>query len=168
MIARRLILVCLLAVSSGVAAPASAAAQSAAVDLSARDGWSVTRTAYRYDDLVTRLQDAVKAEKMGLVTVASASDGAANQGFKIRGNTVVGVYRNDFARRMLEASVAAGIEAPIRFYVTENLDGSATLSYKTPGAVSAPYFAEGGDDLRKLATELDTIFKSIASKATGS
>ncbi|MEQ9609274.1 MAG: DUF302 domain-containing protein, partial [Kiloniellaceae bacterium] len=82
------------------------------------------------------------------------------------GNTVIGVYRPDFAVRMLEASTAAGIEAPIRFYVTENADGSATLSYKTPGTVFAPY-ADGGQALQDLAAELDEIFARIAADAVG-
>jgi uncharacterized protein (DUF302 family) len=38
------------------------------------------------------------------------------------------VFRNDYAVRMLEASIPAGIEAPLRFYVTENPDGQTRLS----------------------------------------
>lgn len=38
---------------------------------------------------------------MGLVRQASASNGARAEGFEIKGNRVVGVDRNDFARRML-------------------------------------------------------------------
>jgi len=66
---------------------------------------------------------------------------------------------------MLEASIAAGIEAPIRVYVTEDADGSASLSYKTPTAVFSPYFDEGGDDLRDLAAELDGVFETVAKSA---
>jgi len=80
-------------------------------------------------------------------------------------NPVVGVYHNDFAVRMLEASVPAGIEAPIRFYVTENADGTATLSYRTPSAVFAPY--DGGPALNEMARELDAKFEPIALEATG-
>jgi len=76
------------------------------------------------------------------------------------------VFRNDFARRMLETSVSAGIEAPIRFYVTENPDGTATLSYKRPTTVFAPYADEGKDALKGLAAELDEIFAKIAELAT--
>jgi uncharacterized protein (DUF302 family) len=78
---------------------------------------------------------------------------------------VIGVYRNDYARRMLEASLAAGIEAPIRFYLTENSDGSSTLSYRAPSAVFEPYFDEGGDALKALAGELDIVFAAIADRA---
>lgn len=68
------------------------------------------------------------------------------------------------ALRILEASVAADIEASIRFYVTENPDGTATLSYKTPSFVFAPY-ADGGQALKDLAAELDAIFAKIAADA---
>jgi uncharacterized protein (DUF302 family) len=131
-----------------------------------RDGWVVIDTKYAYPALEQRLETAIKAEQMGLVTSASASQGAKAAGFEIPGNKLFGVFRNDFARRMLAASVAAGIEAPIRFYVTENPDGTATLSYKKPSTVFAPYADEGKDALRTLATELDGIFAKIAETAT--
>ena len=79
---------------------------------------------------------------------------------------VLGVYRNDFAVRMLEASIPAGIEAPIRFYVTENADGTASLTYRTPSALFAPY-QDGGEALAALAGELDGIFAAIAGQASG-
>ena len=125
------------------------------------EGWRVVSTTHSFPDLWEKLQATVKANKMGLVTTASASAGAANQGFTIPGNRVAGVYRNDFARRMLEASVAAGIEAPIRFYLTENADGTASLSYKTPSYVFAPYMEQGGAELKALAEDLDQIFAAI-------
>ena len=83
----------------------------------------------------------------------------------IPGNMIIGVYRNDYALRMLDASVEAGIEAPIRFYITENEDGSATLSYKTPSHVFSPYFATAKPELAVLAQELDVIFDKIAQRA---
>jgi uncharacterized protein (DUF302 family) len=131
-----------------------------------RDGWVVIDTKYTYPVLEGRLEAAVKAEHMGLVTSASASQGAKTAGFEIPGNKVFGVFRNDFARRMLAASVAAGIEAPIRFYVTENPDGTATLSYRKPSTVFAPYADEGKDALKTLAAELDGIFAKISQTAT--
>jgi uncharacterized protein (DUF302 family) len=135
------------------------------VTIPQRVGWVVKSTPHKYPDLVQKLEVAINANKMGLVNAASASDGAKAQGFNIPGNRVVGVFRNDFARRMLAASIAAGIEAPIRIYLTENADGTATLSYKTPVAVFAPYFDGAGADLRKVAEELEPIFAKIAEDA---
>ena len=58
------------------------------------------------------------------------------------------------------------IEAPIRLYVTENQDGTATLSYKTPTAVFAPYANEGGAALAAIAAELNQLFTKIAADAS--
>lgn len=129
-------------------------------------GWKFMKTQHSYQVLIKRLDQAVKDNRMGLVTRASATLGAKKKlGKTIPGNMVVGVYRPDFAVRMLEASVPAGIEAPIRFYITENGDGTASLSYKTPSAVFAPY-KDGGEKLKTMAAELDDIFNKIAQQAT--
>jgi len=60
--------------------------------------------------------------------------------------------------------VPAGIEAPLRFYITENADGTATLTYRQPSAVFAPYAVPALDE---MACELDEIFARIAADATG-
>ncbi|MEO0328639.1 MAG: DUF302 domain-containing protein [Pseudomonadota bacterium] len=130
-----------------------------------RDGWITHETNYSFVDLNSRLNDSIEANEMRRVTGASASTGAKNRGLTIPGNRIVGVYRNDFAVRMLEASLAAGIEAPIRYYVTENSDGTANLSYKTPTTVFSPYFDDGGKALKTLASELDKLFAKIANEA---
>lgn len=117
-----------------------------------------------FDALLTRVEAAVEANKMGLVAQASASRGAAGRGVKIPGNAVLMVFRNDYAVRMLQASIAAGVEAPLRIYVTENADGTASLSYRPPSAVFAPYHDA---KLDALARELDPIFERIARDASG-
>ncbi len=122
----------------------------------------VLPTPHDFDTLWQRMEDAVRGHEMFLVGRASASRAAAGRDIDIPGNGIIDVYRNDFAVRMLEASVAAGFEAPIRFYLTEAEDGTATLSYRPPSAVFAPY---GNADLDAMAVELDEIFASIAATA---
>lgn len=138
---------------------------SPALALEPREGWRVHETEMSYEPLLDALREAVRAEGMGLVTEAGPTEAAASRGVEIPGNRVVGVFRNDFAVRALEASEAAMIEAPIRFYVTENPDGTATLSYKTPSHVFSPYAEEGGEALAAVAAELDEIFAAIAERA---
>jgi uncharacterized protein (DUF302 family) len=128
-----------------------------------RSGWITHETSIPYSELYPRLKVAIKKNKMGLITTASASAGAKGRGLTIPGNRVVGVYNNFFAVRMLEASIAAGIEAPIRFYLTERSDGGSNLTYKTPTFVFSPYFEEGGKPLKDMAKELDKIFAQIAA-----
>lgn len=130
-----------------------------------RDGWITYETKIPFAELYPRLKDAIKTTKLRHITTASASAGAKGRGLTIPGNRVVGVYNNLFAVRMLEASVAAGMEAPIRFYLTERSDGGSNLSYKTPTFVFSPYFEEGGSDLKNMARELDGLFDKIAKEA---
>ncbi len=117
-------------------------------------GWQVKLTTLAYDGLLEALREA------------GPTEAAANRGVTIPGNRVVGVFRNDYAVRILRLSVPAMIEAPMRFYVTENDDGSATLSWKTPSHLLAPYAEEAGEELETVARELDTLFATIAQRAT--
>ncbi len=120
---------------------------------------------YGFDVLATRLEKSIEANKMGLVAQASASRGAAARGVKIPGNLVLMVFRNDYAVRMLAASVPAGIEAPLRLYVTEDANGKASVTWRDPSAVFAPY---GSAELNAMARELDPVFEKIVRDATGS
>ncbi len=133
--------------------------------LEPREGWVVLQSGKSFDDLVKSVNEVVETSEIRIVNQASASAGAKMQGIDIPGNRVFGLYRNDYARRMLDASIAAGIEAPIVLYATENADGTSTLAYKTPSHVFAPYFDEGGEALRALAAELDGVFDAVARAA---
>lgn len=127
-------------------------------------GTKVMETSKPYGALVKSLTAAIKANKMGLVARASATVGAKSIGKTIPGNMVIMVYRPDFAVRMLKASVPAGIEAPIRFYITEDpASGKATLTYRTPSSVFNPYKNAALD---AMALELDGILAKIAADAT--
>lgn len=145
--------------------PGLAAAQVA--DMAPRAGWRVIDTGLSPDVLTARLLAAVPEEGMGVVTQAGPTAAARARGVEIPENRVIGVFNNVFAVRILKVSTAAMIEAPVRFYVTGDRDGTATLSWKTPGFVFAPYIAEGGADLQAAAAELDARFEAIAARATG-
>ena len=143
-----------------------AAAPLSAQTLKAGEGWKTLATPHVFPALVERLEKSVADNKMGVVFKASASANVkARLNEEIPGNAVVGVFRPDFAKRMLAASIASGIEAPVRFYITENADKTATLSWRTAGSVFAPYMTEGGAELKAVAAELDALFEKIAGDA---
>ncbi len=110
-----------------------------------------------------RLKEAIARNKMGIVAQACADCGARSIGVTIPGNRVIMIFHPRFAVRMLKASIPAGIEAPLRLYVTEQPDGTARLSYPLPSDVFAPY---GSADLNRMAAELDDIFAAIVRDAT--
>jgi len=128
------------------------------------DGTVSVATRHSFDTLIERVEQAVAKNGLGVVAMASASRGAASRGVKIPGNAVIMVFRNDYAVRMLAASVPAGIEAPLRLYLTENRDGSTTLSYRAASAVFAPY---RNAEIDRLARELDGLLEKISKDATG-
>ena len=133
--------------------------------LAPRDGWAVMPTSKSYKQLISDVVAATKANKMGVVTQAGPTRAAANRGITIPGNRVIGIFNNDFAVKILSLSTAAMIEAPVRMYVTENEDETATLAYKLPSFVFAPYMEEGGAELADLAAALDERFAAIAAAA---
>lgn len=130
--------------------------------VSPREGWAVHDTDHSYKEMIDRVKEAAKTGGMGVVTEAGPTEALKSQGIDVPGNRVIGLFHPNYAARVLALSIPAMIEAPIRMYVTENEDGTATLSYKTPSFVFAPYTDEGGAKLEEVAAELDKIFHDIA------
>ena len=148
---RALMLVILCSAVAGIP-PTQAAAQ---------DSRITVKSTAPFGSVTKALERAVTDEKMALVCHANAQRGAAARGVTIKGNQVFMVFRNDFAVRLLNADPAAGFEAPIRIYVYENADGTATVSYVPPSAVFAPYRHSG---VQAVARDLDGIFKTIVDR----
>ncbi len=111
---------------------------------------------------VERLKAAVRANRMGIVAHACATCGAKAIGVAIPGNHVVMIFPPRFAVRMLKASIAAGIEAPLRLYLTENTDGTATLTYRLPSHTFGAYQVPALD---AMAKDLDRIVANIVADA---
>jgi len=121
-------------------------------------GYKVVRTAIPFAALEARLAAAISKNGMNLVNRASASDGAQARGVAIPGDAVIGVFRNDYAVRMLAANRDAGIEAPIRFHLVEEAGGGSSIGYYPPSVVFGRY---QGDAIKSLGRELDPVFEQI-------
>ena len=146
---------------AGAAFFAAASTAQAGSEIQPRDGWIITEIPHVYADTYPIVKEVVKASPLNVVTRASATVGAKSLGRTIPGNMVVGLYGPQFAVRMLDASVQAGIEAPLRLYITESEAGAVTLSYKQPSVVFGAYEDDGGEALMTMAAELDQIFADI-------
>mgnify|MGYP001796714510 CR=1 FL=1 len=134
-------------------------------DMAPRDGWSVTPTQKSYAELIEAVKEAAGANKLGVVTEAGPTEVAAGRGVELPGNRVIGLFNNVYAVRILNLSTPAMIEAPIRMYVPENPDGTATLSYRLPTTVFAPYYEGADPDLQAAAEELDAMFAAVNADA---
>ncbi|MCB1885438.1 MAG: DUF302 domain-containing protein [Geminicoccaceae bacterium] len=129
-----------------------------------REGWEIREADRPSKDLAAALDAAIEAGPLGKVNEASATVGAGRIGKSIPGNKVVGVFAPRYAVRMLDASVAAGIEAPLRFYIVERDANAAALAWERPSVTFAPY-DDGGRTLDDLASELDGVMADIADRA---
>jgi len=121
-------------------------------------GTKVIETGQPFGAFIEKLTAAIKANKMGIVGNACATCGAKNIGVTIPGNRVIMIFNPHFAVRMLKASEAAGIEAPVRLYVTEQPNGKARLTYRMPSHLFGAYKVPALDEMGK---ELDVIIARI-------
>jgi uncharacterized protein (DUF302 family) len=128
------------------------------------DGTLVIPTPLPFDDLLARLERSILASGLLLIAKPSASHNAAARGIHIPGNAVLLAFNNDLALRLLKLSVPAGFEAPMRLYVTENPDHTASVTYRIPSALIAPY-AEQNAEITHLAQDLDNLFAKIVADA---
>ena len=125
-------------------------------------GMRTVETGRTFAAYVDNLKKAIRGNRMGIVAHACATCGAKAIGVTIPGNHVVMIFHPRFAVRMLKASVAAGIEAPIRLYLTEKSDGTARLTYRLPSHIFGAYEVPVLDEMAK---ELDGIVAKIVADA---
>lgn len=130
-------------------------------------GTQIIETRKPFLPYVEALTASVKANNFGIIGLACATCAIkAKFGEEIPGNRVFLIFRPDFARRMLAASTAAGIEAPIRLYVTETSSSTATVTHRLPSHVFGAYEVPA---LTEMGAELDVLVaKVLADAASGS
>ena len=140
---------------------------SARAEISAPYSGTVTQeTETPFKAYVKSFRKAIKANGFNVVGVAYANCAIKSRfNEKVAGNRVFMFFRPDYARRMLQASIAAGIEAPLRAYVTETPDGTAKLTYRLPSHVFGAYDVPA---LTKMGEELDDrVAKLVEDAANG-
>lgn len=129
-------------------------------------GTVTLETGKPFNAYVKSFRKAIKANGFNVVGVACAKCAIKSRfNEKVAGNRVFMFFRPDYARRMLQASIAAGIEAPLRAYVTETPDGTAKLTYRLPSHVFGAYDVTA---LTKMGEELDDrVAKLVEDAANG-
>lgn len=138
------------------------AAPAAAQNPEPYSGMVTVETGKPFKAFVKAVRPAIKKHRFNIVGIACANCAAKSLGVTIPGNRVFLFFKPEFAVRMLAASVAAGIEAPIRLYVTETPDGSARVTYRLPSHVFGAYDVP---DLTAMGRELDRWMTTIITDA---
>jgi len=125
-------------------------------------GMVTVETGKPFGKFVKAVGPAIKEHKFNIVGVACGSCAAKSMGKTIPGNREFFFFAPRYAVRMLTASTAAGIEAPVRFYVTENSDQTATVTYRLPSHVFGAYEVP---ELTVMGRELDKMMTTILASA---
>ena len=141
-----------------------AAIPAMAENVSPYSGMVTVETQKPFKAFVKAIRPALKKHKFNVVGVACGNCAAKSLGKTIPGNRVFFFFAPRYAVRMLAASTAAGIEAPLRLYVTQNPDGTAAVTYRLPSHVFGAYEVSA---LTVMGKELDEMMKTILVTAVG-
>jgi uncharacterized protein (DUF302 family) len=115
-------------------------------------------SSYSLADAVRRVEKAVRAN--GLTLVQTVNSGG-------RGQTAVSVIlvsSSDYWGRILKVNQLAGMEMPIRIYVTDTGNRTSAVIYRAPSSIFALY---DSPELDRIATDLDQVFAKIVDDAIG-
>ena len=130
-------------------------------------GTVTVETGRPFEPFVEAFANAITANGFNVVGIACANCAIKGVfGETVPGNRVFLFFKPAYARRMLAASVAAGIEAPIRVYATEAADGTARVTWRRPSEVFGAYDVP---DLTAMGRELDEhVARIVADARAGS
>jgi len=108
--------------------------------------------------VVEALISGVEESGMLLVADIDVQKNAGKKGLEIGGNRILEVFRPDYAVKVWEMEIEAGVDIPIRIHVHEDDEGRVTARYRTPSEVLSRH---GNDALTVFGVELDPVFEGI-------
>jgi uncharacterized protein (DUF302 family) len=149
-------------IATGLALLILTAVSASAENPAPYSGMVTVETHKRFEDFVKTVEPAIRQHDFNIVGIACGSCAVKSLGKTIPGNRVFFFFAPRYAIRMLTASTAAGIEAPIRLYVTENPDGTALVTYRLPSHVFGAYEVA---ELTRMGEELDGMVGTILASA---
>lgn len=115
-------------------------------------------SSYALTEAVRRVEKAVRAN--GLTLVQTVNSGGRGQ----TGVSVILVSSSDYWGRILKVNQLAGMEMPIRIYVTDTGNRTSAVIYRAPSSIFALY---DSPELDRIATDLDQVFAKIVDDAIG-
>lgn len=111
-----------------------------------------------FDEVVAALISGIEESGMLLVADIDVRKNAAKRGMSLTGNRILEVFRPDYAARVWEMEIEAGVDIPIRIHVHEDGAGAVTARYRSPLEVLSGH---GNDELTLFAAELEPVFEKI-------
>ena len=113
-----------------------------------------------FSEVIETLISSIEESGMVLVADIDVQKNARMKGMEISGNRILEVFRPDYAVKVWEMEIEAGVDIPIRIHVHEEEDGRVSARYRTPLEVFCRY---DNDALTTFGAEIDPVFEEIIS-----
>lgn len=108
--------------------------------------------------MVEALISGIRESGLLLAADIDVQKNARKTGMEIGGNRILLVFRPDYAVRVWEAEIDAGVDIPVHIHIHETLEGRVQARYRPPSEIFAPY---GNQALSEIGVELDPVFAGI-------
>lgn len=128
-----------------------------------------------FADFLKNVRRQIDRARMITIAVTCPTCGARSLGVTIPEARVILFFNRFFAARVHSENLAAGLEAPIRFFIYADSEGQGVVHYKKPSVIFGAYAKNERDasgnliesDLHVVGRQLDQAVESILTKAAG-
>jgi uncharacterized protein (DUF302 family) len=140
------------------AAQAGAPAQAAApVASAAADGVIRVKSAYRFDETVTRIEQAVRANKIRFFGEIDQSNLAATAKIPLRPSKLLLFGNPPLGVQLLTANPLAGLDWPVRMLVVQDTDGQVWVAYTDFAFIGHRFAITNRDAVIAMATKVSAL-----------
>jgi uncharacterized protein (DUF302 family) len=149
----------LLAAGSAMATPPPPAEPGAAI--STADGVLKIRSAYTFDETVTRIEAAVRENKIRFFGEIDQANLAATAKINLRPSKLLLFGNPPLGVQLLTANPLAGLDWPVRMLVTQDADGSVWVAWTDFGFIAHRYGIIDRPAVVAMATKVAGLIAGI-------
>jgi uncharacterized protein (DUF302 family) len=153
----------MLAAGAGYAAPPPPAAATA-LQSAAADGVIRVRSAYSFDETVTRIEAAVRANKIRFFGEIDQSNLAASAKIQLRPSKLLLFGNPPLGVQLLTSNPLAGLDWPVRMLVVKDTDGQVWVAYTDFAFIAHRFGITDRDAVIAMATKVSALVAGSTTK----
>jgi uncharacterized protein (DUF302 family) len=134
------------------------------VEASAADGVLRVRSAYSFDATITRIEAAVRANKIRFFGEIDQANLAATAGIRLRPSKLLLFGNPPLGVQLLTSNPLAGLDWPVRMLVAQDADGKVWIGYTDFDYIARRYRITDRSAVIAMASKVSAM---IARSATG-
>jgi uncharacterized protein (DUF302 family) len=150
--------------AAGAAIAATPAQAQPAVGTAAADGVLRVHSAYGFDETVTRIEAAVRANKIRFFGEIDQSNLAATAHISLRPSKLLLFGNPPLGVQLLTANPLAGLDWPVRMLVAQDADGQVWVAYTDFAFIAHRYGITDRDAVVAMATKVSALVAGSAKE----